>query len=99
MAKSALMAMLRRAASIAQKSRETGIPADELLGVLTSRSSNFPISRRQLLHGGLAVASAAAAATFTRQGAFAQQQGRSPILIVGAGIAGLTAGYRLRQGG
>ncbi|MBE9184336.1 FAD-dependent oxidoreductase [Microcoleus sp. LEGE 07076] len=106
MAKSALMAMLRRAASIAQKSRETGIPADELLGMLTAkrsyplgnRTSNFPISRRQLLHGGLAAASAVAAATFTREGAFAQQ-GRSPILIVGAGISGLTAGYRLRQGG
>ncbi|MEG4227060.1 NAD(P)/FAD-dependent oxidoreductase [Microcoleus sp. N9_B2] len=99
MAKSALMAMLRRAASIAQKSRETGIPADELLGMLTERSSNFPISRRQLLHGGLAAAGAVAAATFTREGAFAQQGGRSPILVVGAGIAGLTAAYRLRQAG
>ncbi|MEG5137871.1 MULTISPECIES: flavin monoamine oxidase family protein [unclassified Microcoleus] len=99
MAKSALMAMLRRAASIAQKSRQTGIPADELLGMLTSRSSNFPISRRQLLHRGLAAAGAVAAATFTREGAFAQQGGRSPILVVGAGIAGLTAAYRLRQGG
>ena len=99
MAKSALMAMLRRAASIAQKSRETGIPADELLGMLTSRTSNFPISRRGLLHGGLAAAGAVAAATFTREGAFAQQGGRSPILVVGAGIAGLTAAYRLRQAG
>ncbi|MEO6863227.1 MAG: NAD(P)/FAD-dependent oxidoreductase [Microcoleus sp.] len=99
MAKSALMAMLRRAASIAQKSRETGIPADELLGMLTSRTPNFPISRRQLLHGGLAATAAVAAATFTREGAFAQQGGRSPILVVGAGIAGLTAAYRLRQAG
>jgi len=42
-----------------------------------------------------------AAATFTRDGggAFAQQGGRSPILVVGAGIAGLTAAYRLRQAG
>ncbi|MEG5035366.1 NAD(P)/FAD-dependent oxidoreductase [Microcoleus sp. AT3-D2] len=101
MAKSALMAMLRRAASIAQKSRETGIPADELLGMLSDRIPNSPISRRQLLHGGLAAAGAAAAATFTRDGggAFAQQGGRSPILVVGAGIAGLTAAYRLRQAG
>jgi len=99
MAKSALMAMLRRAATIAQKSSETGIPADELLGMLTSRTSNFPISRRGLLHGGLAAAGAVAAATFTREGAFAQQGGRSPILVVGAGIAGLTAAYRLRQAG
>jgi monoamine oxidase len=99
MAKSALMAMLRRAASIAQKSRETGIPADELLGMLGDRTPNFPISRRHLLHGGLAAAGAVAAATFTREGAFAQQRGRSPILVVGAGIAGLTAAYRLRQAG
>ncbi|WP_293332367.1 NAD(P)/FAD-dependent oxidoreductase [Microcoleus sp. CAWBG58] len=101
MAKSALMAMLRRAAIIAQKSRETGIPADELLGMLADRAPNFPISRRHLLHGGLAAAGAVAAATFTREGeaAFAQQRGRSPILVVGAGIAGLTAAYRLRQGG
>jgi monoamine oxidase len=101
MAKSALMAMLQRAASIAQKSREMGIPADELLGMMTDRTANFRISRRQLLHGGLAAAGAVASATLTREGegAFAQQRGRSPILIVGAGIAGLTAGYRLRQGG
>lgn len=101
MAKSALMAMLRRAASIAQKSRETGIPADELLGMLSDRIPNSPISRRHLLHGGLAAAGAAAAATFTRDGggAVAQQGGRSPILVVGAGIAGLTAAYRLRQAG
>ncbi len=107
MAKSALMAMLRRATSIAQKSRETGIPADELLGMLgVKRSyplgngiSNSPISRRQLLHGGLAAATAVAAATFTREGAVAQSAGRSPILVVGAGIAGLTAAYRLRQAG
>ena len=101
MAKSALMAMLRRAATIAQKSRETGIPADELLGMLTDRIPNSPLSRRRLLHGGLAAAGAVAAATFTREGggAFAQQGGRSPIWVVGAGIAGLTAAYRLRQAG
>ena len=101
MAKSALMAMLRRASIIAQKSMATGIPADELLGMLTDRTSNFPISRRGLLRGGLATGAAVAAATFTREGegAFAQRQGRSPILVVGAGIAGLTAAYRLRQGG
>lgn len=101
MAKSGLMAMLQRASSIAQKSMATGIPADELLGMMTDIPPNFRISRRQLLHGGLAAAGAVTAATFTREGegAFAQPAGRSPILIVGAGIAGLTAGYRLRQGG
>ncbi len=101
MAKSALMGILHCAASIAQKSMATGIPADELLGMLRDRDPNSRISRRLLLHGGLAAAGAAAAATFTREGggAFAQQGGRSPILVVGAGIAGLTAAYRLGQGG
>ncbi|MFB8796249.1 MAG: NAD(P)/FAD-dependent oxidoreductase [Microcoleus sp.] len=101
MAKSALMAMLRHASSIAQKSMETGIPADEMLGMISDRPANFRISRRHLLHGGLAAAGAVAAATLTGEGegAFAQQQGRSPILVVGGGIAGLTAAYRLRQGG
>ncbi|MGL5064113.1 MAG: flavin monoamine oxidase family protein [Microcoleus sp.] len=99
MTKSALMAILRRAASIAQKSIATGIPADELLGMLRDSATNSGISRRRALQGGLAAAGAVAAATFTREGAAAQQRGRSPILVVGAGIAGLTAAYRLRQAG
>lgn len=99
MAKSALMAMLRRAAAIAQKSIATGIPAGELLGMLDDRAPHSRISRRVLLHGGLAVAGAAAATLAGDGGAFAQQRGRSPILVVGAGIAGLTAAYRLRQAG
>ena len=101
MPKSALMATLRRAYSIAQTSIETGVPADELLGKASDRALENRLSRRRLLHGGLAAAGAIAATTFTRDGyrAVAQQTGRSPILIVGAGIAGLTAAYRLRQAG
>ncbi|HLO52231.1 MAG TPA: NAD(P)/FAD-dependent oxidoreductase [Kamptonema sp.] len=101
MPKSALMTMLRRAYSIAQTSIETGIPPGELLGMSSDRAEDHRISRRRLLHGGLAAAGAIAATTFTREGhqAVAQQPGRSPILIVGAGIAGLTAAYRLRQAG
>lgn len=100
MAKSGLMAALRRAYGIAKKSMATGIPAGELLD-MSRKALDTPLSRRRLLQGSLAAASALAAATWTREGhkAVAQQTGRSPILIVGAGIAGLTAAYRLRLGG
>ena len=80
MAKSALMAMLRRAASIAQKSRETGIPADELLGMLSDRIPNSPISRRHLLHGGLAAAGAVAAGATGERGAGVAGGGRAAVL-------------------
>ncbi|MCU0541478.1 MAG: FAD-dependent oxidoreductase [Oscillatoriaceae cyanobacterium Prado104] len=99
MAKSALMAILHRAAGIARKSIATGIPAGELLGMLDDRAHHARMSRRALLYGGLAAAGAATATLAGNGGAFAQQRGRSPILIVGAGIAGLTAAYRLRQSG
>lgn len=99
MAKSALMAMLRRAAGIAQKSMATGIPAGELLGMLENSAPHSRISRRAMLYGGLAAAGAATATLAGNGGAVAQQRGRSPILVVGAGIAGLTAAYRLRQAG
>ncbi|MDF0556636.1 NAD(P)/FAD-dependent oxidoreductase [Kamptonema sp. UHCC 0994] len=101
MAKSDLMATLRRAYSIAQTSIKTGIPADELLDKAIDRTLENRVSRRRLLHSGLAAAGAIAATTFTRDGnrAVAQETGRSPILIVGGGIAGLTAAYRLRQAG
>lgn len=100
MAKSALMTTLRRAYRIAQKSIQTGIPTSELVGILNNRALENPITRRRLLQAGLAATGAIAATTFTRdQNAIAQETGRSPILIVGGGLAGLTAAYRLRQAG
>ena len=99
MAKSSLMKMLRRAYGIANTSRKTGIPTDELLGMLTeTRSRNFRTTRRRLLQGGLGFAGAMAASNFFKGGERAMAQ-TTPILIVGAGIAGLTAAYRLTQAG
>jgi monoamine oxidase len=95
MARSPLIKILRRAYRVSQISRKRAIPPAEVLGILNER-----ISRRRLLQGGLAVAAAAAATTFRRDGHRAvAKSGISPILVVGAGIAGLTAGYRLKQAG
>jgi monoamine oxidase len=95
MARSPLIKILRQAYKVAQISRKSGIPPAEVLGSLNER-----ITRRRLLHGGLALAGAAAATTFRREGDRAvAKSGNSSILVVGAGIAGLTAAYRLKQAG
>jgi monoamine oxidase len=95
MARSPLIRILRQAYKVAQISRKSNIPAVEVLGSINER-----ISRRHLLQGGLALASAAAATTFRRDEYRAvAKSGISPILVVGAGIAGLTAAYRLQQAG
>ncbi|MFP5271470.1 flavin monoamine oxidase family protein [Coleofasciculus sp.] len=97
MAKSPLIKILRQAYKIAQISRKTGIPPAEVIGNLNLKTKT---SRRRLLQGGLALAGAAAATTFRRDGHRAvAQPGVSPVLVVGAGIAGLTAAYRLQQAG
>ncbi|NEP81279.1 MAG: FAD-dependent oxidoreductase [Okeania sp. SIO3C4] len=99
MAKSSLMKILRRAYGIARMSKKTGIPSDELLGMVTeAQSRNFRTTRRRLLQGGLGFAGAMAASNFFKGGQRAMAQ-QTPVLIVGAGIAGLTAAYRLTQAG
>ncbi|WP_413161168.1 flavin monoamine oxidase family protein [Capilliphycus salinus ALCB114379] len=101
MAKSALMRVLRQAYRIAQMSRRTGIPTDELLGMHEKNSPTPAIlTRRRLLQIGLASAGAMATATLSQYRHRATAQSSiSPVLIVGAGIAGLAAGYRLGQAG
>jgi monoamine oxidase len=101
MAKSALMRVLRQAYRIAQLSIKTGIPSDELLGMHNENSQTYAIlTRRRLLQIGLAGASAMATATLGQYRHPANAQSSiSPVLIVGAGIAGLTAAYRLSQAG
>jgi len=80
-------------------SRKTGIPADELLEMTDQRRARqLRIRRRQFLQGGLALTAAMAANAFPREGQRARAQ-MTPVLIVGAGIGGLTAAYRLSQAG
>lgn len=95
MARSPLIKILHQAYKVAQISRKSGIPPAEVIGIL-----NEKISRRRLIQGGLALAGAAAATTFRRDSHIAvAKSGISPVLVVGAGIAGLTAAYRLRKAG
>jgi len=94
MARTDLMKTLRRAYQLSRKSANSGIPTDELIDMFKSR-----VSRRRLLHGGLAAASAIAAANFRREHTAVAREGMPKVLIVGAGIAGLTAGYRLKEAG
>ena len=94
MARSALMVSLQRAYKIARASLKTGIPTDEIVDILKQRTT-----RRRLLYGGLGLASALATATW-HNGRDSTAFATIPkVLVVGAGIAGLTAAYRLRQAG
>ena len=93
MAKSKLISSLCQAYSIARLSIKSGIPTDEIIDTFNSKTT-----RRRFLHGGLAVVSAVSAATFNCKQA-AKAINTSKVLIVGGGIAGLTAGYRLQQAG
>lgn len=100
MAKSLLLRTLRQAYKVIQLSQKSGIPDDELLDML--RENNSPrFSRRRLLYGGMAMASFAAttALNWTTSKQAVAQSRVSPVLIVGAGISGLTAAYRLQQAG
>ena len=79
--------------------KKTGIPSNELLEIVReARGRKLRTTRRHLLQGGLAFAEAMATSTFSKGGQRAMAQ-TTPILIVGAGIAGLTAAYRLNQAG
>ncbi|NER34000.1 MAG: FAD-dependent oxidoreductase [Oscillatoria sp. SIO1A7] len=95
MARSPLIRLLRRAYKVAQVSRKRQIPRAEVLGMLQEKAS-----RRRLLQASLGFAGAVAANRLT-QGprAAVAQSGIEPVLIVGAGISGLTAAYRLATAG
>lgn len=100
MARTALVSLLRKAYHIHRMAAATDIPPDEVQGMLGDR-----LSRRRLL-GQMAMVGAVGmlprlgqvppiAPTITKK-AFATD---AKVLIVGAGIAGLTAAYRLHQAG
>lgn len=95
MARSALLDTLRRAYKIAHTSIKSGIPTAEICDMLSEK-----LSRRRLFYGGLALASAVGAAALesTRRDSVAVATS-SKVLVVGAGIAGLVAAYRLHQAG
>jgi monoamine oxidase len=66
-------------------------------GLAVPRAS--ALSRRQMLRLSAAVAGAAAFAPVLHLRAFAKEKGTQSIAIVGGGVAGLTAAYRLQEAG
>ncbi|AFY93954.1 flavin monoamine oxidase family protein [Chamaesiphon minutus] len=94
MAKTPLIQMLRRGYQIARfAARERISPATAL--EIWERQ----ISRRRLLQGSLAAASAVSAVVLEHQFDRQVDAATPPVLIVGAGIAGLTAAYYLDRSG
>jgi monoamine oxidase len=93
MARTPIADKLRQAASLAAEAGRRDVPATE---VLEERKEGM--RRRELLAGGagLAVAVTLAGVRLPRAAA---ATGGSRIAIVGAGLAGLTCAYRLKQAG
>ncbi|GGA25468.1 FAD-dependent oxidoreductase [Okeania sp. KiyG1] len=99
MTKSSIMTILSRAHTIARMSRQTGIPSDELLGMVKeAKARKFPNACSPLLKDSLDLAQKFKVSLLSKGGERTMAQ-TTPVLIVGAGIAGLTAAYRLTQAG
>ena len=94
MAKTPLIQILRRAYQIARFAQLRGISSATAL-----ERWEMQISRRRWLQGSLAAASAVAAVAIDTQFQQKVTAATAPVLIVGAGIAGLTAAYYLDRSG
>ena len=94
MSKSPLIKILRQAYRISKISRKTGIPPAELLDIFSQK-----ISRRRFLQKGLAFSVGLSTTFLAHKTLSATDAKIAPVLVVGAGIAGLTAAYRLKQAG
>jgi monoamine oxidase len=92
MSRTPLFALLERALREAQQSNHTRIAPSEIV----ERAAAARVSRRRFIG-----TTAGAAAALAVQGCTIPRSASSddPVLIVGAGIAGLTAAYRLAQSG
>ena len=97
MSRTPLFALLRRAAAIAHHARHTHEPLDEL--VQRAAELRSEASRRRFLRGAAAASATLALAACAPRVVQGPAQDRDEVAIVGAGIAGLTAAWRLRDAG
>ena len=95
MGRTPLFRLLQRAAAIARASRHVRMPLDEFVDVV--RVQRIDRRRRRLLQG--AGASALLAGCSSVPAPMRAGGGGDEVVVVGAGIAGLTAAWRLRQQG
>jgi monoamine oxidase len=92
MARTPLMSRVQDAMSVAAEAAERNVPVERVLEDRTTR--------RELLKRAGAVGVAAAGASTMAKAARAATKAASPrIAVVGAGLAGLTCAYRLKQAG
>lgn len=95
MARSPLVQRLGLALHAFRRSRALGIPLDEI----ASLRSDQLLDRRHFLGACLGASAAAVGLSGLAGCGSARPVGKSPVVIVGAGIAGLHCAYRLRRAG
>jgi monoamine oxidase len=96
MARTALVDLLRRAAAISAVARHSGEPIDEAIARDIELRANS--SRRRFLQQSVAASAALMLAACGPARMLAKSRD-DDVIIVGAGVAGLTAAWRLRQAG
>jgi monoamine oxidase len=97
MARTALVDVLRRAAAIAAVARSTGEPLDE--AIARERSLRVDHARRRFLQQSAVASAALMLGACARVPVSRGATGTDEVVVVGAGIAGLTCAHRLRQAG
>ena len=96
MARTALVDLLRRAAAISMVARRSGEPLDEAIDrdiALRTDSSRRRFLRQSMTASAALMLGACAPARLMRK------DNSEDVIVVGAGVAGLTAAWRLRQAG